>query len=64
MEIEYGIKDFNILIKEINHYRTEISFATNSIKIEFYSENNKQLYFFWIDHYWRITLNDEIIINS
>ena len=64
MEIEYGIKDFIDLIKKMKYHRTEISFVTNSIRIDFYSENNEHLYFFWIDPPWRITLNDKIIMNS
>lgn len=64
MEIEYSIEDFNFFIKNIKYYESRISYDTNSIKIEYYSENNKRIYFFHIDPPWRIILDDKLIASS
>ena len=58
------IRDFNIFVKNIKYHSTQFVFAANSVKIFFCSEDDSDLYSFWIDPPWRIVLNNKIITNS
>ena len=64
MEIQFGIKEFNNYVNQLTYSKTHICYATNTIRIQFFSATDEKLFFFHIDPPWRIVHNREIIQSS
>ena len=60
----FSTEEFNDYIRNINYDVPLISYATNTIMIDFKNSDGGHIYSFWIDPAWRIVFNDRILINS
>ena len=61
---DFFIKDFNNFIRNIKYDKSTISYATNTIMIDFKNRTCNRIYSFWLDPAWRIVFSNKIIINS